>query len=198
MIKRIKKIILSLVFTLTISLIPKTYAYWANQIIEAEETFFASITIGEWVTSYIPQILDGWNLNIWEDENTLNQNIPEGQLFTYDGFLYISLDSGYNPYWHGLPLDNSIPWAFVATDINWIPGVNYRVNSVVKRSGRYFIANHAYTADDWFVNDPLIYHGNIWSEWREIEPIADEHFGWLDGLNIIDYANPDWDYITYK
>lgn len=194
-----RKISLSLILILTLGFIPKTFAYWAENLIEAEETFFASVSIGEWITSYIPEILEDWNLNEWEDTNTLNQSIPEGQLFTYDGELYISIDEDYNPYYHGVPgPGNSVPWAYVSTSLNWQSGTNYRVNSVVVRNGRYFIANSNYNSTDWFVNDPLQHHGYTWSEWREIYSIDESRFDYFPGTTIIDYASPDFNYVIYK
>lgn len=61
-----------------------------------------------------------------------------------------------------------------------MPNVNYRVGSVVARNGRYFIANPAYNDVDWFVGDPLSSTNKPWSEWREIQPLPDSYFGYIE------------------
>lgn len=171
-------------------------AYWSDGVVGDFKQALISITIGEWG---FPQggEFDGWNLNIWEEEDTLNQNVPTGQLFSYGDFIYISLDSGYNPFYHGMPGEPNTQWAFVSTELNWRPNMNYRVNSVVVRDGRYFIANIDHNVNDWFINDPLTHNGR-WAEWREIEPINEIHFETIQGTSLIDYASPNWDYIIYK
>lgn len=200
---KIKSFVMRLILVLVILqsfaviLAARTHAYWSDIIFSQTKTAQIIITIGEWLSPDGPIVLDGWNLNIWEEEDTLNQNVPEEQMFTYDGNIYISINGGYNPFYHGMPGEPNTQWAFVATGLDWKPNMNYRVHSVVIRDGRYFIANILYNSTDWFVNDPLTNNG-LWKEWREIEPISQEHFGLLQDTNLIDYASPDWDYIIYK
>lgn len=193
-----RKLKLIALLTLYLMVVPTTKAYWGLDMQNVENVKNISFSIGSWAHQSDTTPWDNWNLNVWQDENILNQTIPDGQLFTYNGTLYISIDSDYNPFYHGLPDVNPIPWAYVATDLHWRPGTNYRVNSVVIREGRYFIANSNYTTDDWFVNDPIDFHGHLWSEWREIEPISEEHFNYFIDTNIRDFANPNWNYIIYK
>lgn len=200
---KIKSFVMRLILVLVILqsfaviLAARTYAYWADTIFSETKTAQVIISIGEWLFPDEPVVPDDWNLNIWEEEETLNQNVPEDQIFTHDGYIYISTNGGYNPYYHGMPGEPNTQWAFVATALEWEPNMNYRVHSVVTRDGRYFIANINYNSHDWFINDPLTNNG-LWGEWREIEPISQEHFGLLQDTNLIDYASPDWDYIIYK
>jgi hypothetical protein len=171
-----KLIIVALIFIIILNILNmQVYAYW--------DTYYTSkdiqVLIGDWVwdQKIIP---DEWNLNIWEDEGNLNQTIPENQLFSYNGLLYVVRDGEeYNPHWHGLPGNGGNQWAYVSLELEWRPNMNYRVNSVVIRDGRWFIANPNYNSADWFVNDPLSKSGTQWSEWREIEPLDESYFGYL-------------------
>lgn len=191
------KKLLIIIFFILISLTSLThsYAYWSSSVNGAETNTWTQILIGSWLSDII--IPDDWNLNIWEDEDDINHIIPEGQLFTYDTHIYISL-GGYNPEYHGLPGEPNLLWAFVSTELEWRPNTNYRVNSVVVRDGRYFIANILFNTSDWFINDPLTNSGHSWSEWREIEPISESYFNTFQGTNLIDYATPDFNFVIYK
>lgn len=193
LVKKIGLLYIALLTTIG-SITTNTFAYWATGINNLNNYQQIVLQIGEWSGSIVP---DAWNLNIWENENTLNQTVPINQLFSYDGFLYIgATKKGYTPIWHGLPANGSNQWAYFAIELEWRPNVNYRTNSVVLRDGRYFIANYRNNRD-WFINDPLTHSGHTWSEWREIEPISINNFGILDDYGIPDFSNPDWNYIIY-
>lgn len=189
--KRINVIMIMLLLVNTV----KINAYWTETIggVKIGNTL---TQIGEWMSSTWES---DYNLNIWEDENTLNQYIPEDTIFSYNGLLYIIIEGEkYNPYYHGLPGQPSNRWASVSIELEWRPNTNYRPNSVVIRNGRYFIANIVFNTSSWFIHDPLTNSGYQWSEWREIEPISQEHFGMLLDTGLKDYANPDFNYIIYK
>lgn len=190
-----KKLITTFILlSLTLSLPIK--AYWVQGISPATETTEVSVGIGEW--QYLENMWDiDYNLNIWEEEGTLNQQIPKGVIFSYDNLLYtVREGEEYNPHWHGVP-SSSNRWAFVSLELEWRANTNYRTNSVVVRDGRYFIANHNFNDDDWFINDPLIKSGHAWSEWREIEPLLESDFGYIEGTTLIDYRmNPNE--VVYK
>lgn len=171
LIKFIFSIIL-LMFALIVS-VYQTHAFWdSTQQIKSN-----IILLGNW-ESPIEQLTDGYIIDIWIEEDVLNQTIPVNQLFAYQGNLYIAIDE-YNPQWHGLPGNGINQWAYIALGLEWQPNMNYRVNSVVIRDGRWFIANPNYNSSDWFVNDPLSKSGTQWSEWREIEPLDESYFGYL-------------------
>lgn len=164
--------ILAVFIFISFFLSTNVYAYWNN----LEITHTVTAQIGVWDYKIIP---DEWNLNIWEAEGNLNRIIPENQLFSYNGLLYVVRDGEeYNPHWHGLPGEPNTQWAYVSLELEWRPNMNYRTFSVVVREGRYFIANPAYN-DDWFVGDPLNSANKAWSEWREIEPLPESYFGFL-------------------
>ncbi len=189
------------IITFIICLSGVTYAFWDTDSLNNSSLPPKSITIGDWnyQEETTPPIYDDYDLDIWVEEENINQVVPEGQIFKFEDDLYISTSPEYNPAYHGLPDSNNPPlWAFVSIELEWQANKNYRVNSVVTANGRYFIANSAYTTSNWFVNSPLTHSGNPWSEWREIEPISEEHFPFFENSNIRDYANPDWNYIIYK
>lgn len=189
MIRTLIKITIISLLAITSIFCFRTYSYWDINT----TTIRTELKIGS--INYINTL----NLNIWEDNNILNQEVPVDTIFSYNNDLYIvRAGETYNPHYHGLPGEGGNQWAYVALELEWKPNMNYRTNSVVIRSGRYFIANSAYNTDDWFVNDPLTKHGKPWSEWREIEPIDESHFGNLPNSNLKDYANPDFNYIIYK
>src|SRR5690606_32635154 len=100
--------------------------------------------IGNWGSIY-DDILSLDELS--EDE--LNITIPENTMFIYQGFLYLTRpNSNYNPEYHGLPEGSSSPkWAVWSIELQWRPNSNYRINSIVIRNGRYFIANSNYNQD---------------------------------------------------
>lgn len=155
------------------------------------------IQLGDWQIE-IPPWESDYNLNIWENESNLNQFIPENTIFSYDGLLYIIIEGqDYNPYYNDLPGQTSNRWAIVAIELEWRPNTNYRVNSVVVRNDRWFIANYAYNTIDWFIGDPLSSGNNSWSEWREIEPLTQENFNYFEGTTIKDYRI-DSSNVTYK
>lgn len=190
-----RKLLIILVSIILLASTQIAYAYWANEINNATKSQTLSITIGEWNLNPVD---DEWNLDIWEDNDELNQTIPEGQLFSYNNILYVVRDgANYNPEWHGLPGQGSNQWAYVALALEWLPNMNYRTNAVVIRNSRYFIANHLYN-NNWFVGDPLNSSNTKWSEWREIEPLPESYFGYLDDYPTVkDYrANPND--VTYK
>lgn len=167
-----KKIIILLILVLSIQ---PAYTYWTSDISVSDITSGATIQIGVWSWD----VTDGFNLNIWEDEEILNQYIPLDTLFSYEGILYIVRDGeSYNPYYHGLPGEGRNQWAYVSLELEWADNMNYRTNSVVIRNGVWYIANSAYN-DDWFVNDPLNSKNKSWSEWRKIEPLLESYFGYL-------------------
>lgn len=192
-----KRLILILLFCI-VALSNNAFAYWGS--IESEGTTINNfLLIGTWGNT----VPDEWNLNILEDNNELNLYIPEGQIFSYDNLLYISISDNYNPEYNGLPGENRTRWALVALGLDWIENSNYRVNSVVRiydefrDEYRYFIANSNWNNNDWFIHNPLTHSGNEWSEWREISPIEETDFGWLDGYNLRDFAAPDWNKVIY-
>lgn len=191
--KKVASLIL-LVIALFIISNRTTYSYWSSNQGPSIGILNMSMAVGSWG---IYDELDSFNLNIWEDEDNLNQVVPNNQLFTYDGIIYVSnAKHGYIPEYHGLPGSGGNQWAYFALGLDWIPNVNYRTNSVVIREGRYFIANSAYN-DDWFVGDPLNSTNKPWSEWREILPISNSNFSLFEDTGLVDYANPDFDYIFY-
>lgn len=166
--------IILLMFALIVS-VYQTHAFWDNN----QQIKSNIILLGNW-ESPIEQLTDGYIIDIWIEEDNLNQTIPENQLFSYNGLLYVVRDGEeYNPQWHGLPGNGGNQWAYVSIELEWRPNVNYRVNSVVIRDGRWFIANPNYNSADWFVNDPLSKSGTQWSEWREIEPLEESYFDYL-------------------
>ncbi len=173
-----------------------TFAYWASSITAGSSSKSPTITIGEWLEEEPWE--NEYNLNIWEEEGQLNQYVPQDTVFSYDGNLYIvNSPMNYNPYYHGLPGQTFVRWAFVAVELEWQPNVNYRVNSVVIRNGKWYIANYRYNTWNWFVNDPATHSGSQWSEWREIEPLPMDYFDYLLDTNLLDYrANPND--VTYK
>lgn len=191
---RIFKIIVLLVLT-SLAINTSTLAYWAG-LVEVDTLKQVNINIGSWLnTSWEVD----YNLNIWEDNNVLNQQVPEGIIFSYNNLLYtVREGENYNPQWHGLPGQVNSRWAMVALDLDWKPNSNYRVNSVVVRDSRWFIANYKHNTDDWFITDPLDSLNTEYSHWREIEPIAETNFGFLLDTTLRDYSNPDFNFIVYK
>lgn len=154
-----------------------------------------TISIGNW-DSNTTITIPGFNIDEWIKNDTLDQLIEEGQYFSYNGYIYIS-NGSYNPAYNGLPEQGSNYWAYVSTELEWRPNTNYRPNSVVIRDDRYFIANIEFNTDNWFIDDPLTNNGR-WKPWREIEPISNENFSMIEEFNIINYADPDFNYIIYK
>lgn len=171
-----------------------TFAYWADRILPSFKEDSLKISIGSWQRE-LPSWEGNYNLNIWEEEGTLNQFVPEDVIFSYNGLLYIMIEGKtYNPYWHGLPVPT---WAAVAVELDWRPNTNYRTNSVVIRNGKWYIANHQFNTNDWFTNDPETHSGETWSEWREIEPLTEDNFKCFEGTNLKDYRM-DPDKVKYK
>lgn len=187
-------IFLLLIFLVSLSA-STTYGYWVGGFLPSGNNSSNLISIGSWIDE---PWKEDYNLNIWENEDDLNHYIPQGVIFSYDGLLYIVRQGeNYNPHYHGLPGKPSAVWAVISLDLDWIANTNYRVNSVVVRNGKWYIANYEYNTSDWFVNDPSLKSGGQWSEWREIEPLAISYFGYLQGTNLLDYrANPSD--VTYK
>src|SRR5690554_6245212 len=142
-------IVLLLVFLVSLNT-STTYAYW-NSFNSPNTIKTSYIGIGSWVV--LPWEED-YNLNVWVEEDTLDQVIPDDVIFVYNGLLYTTREGQqYNPEYHGLPGGPDAPrWAIIALELEWIPYSNYRVNSVVTRNGKYYIANIQYNANDWFVN----------------------------------------------
>lgn len=177
--------------------ISSTYAFWAGSILPNLKQESVIIQIGEWQKELPPWEGD-YNLNIWEEEDDLNQVVPEDVIFSYNGLLYTVNDGNeYNPKYHGLPGNPDARWALVAIELEWIPNVNYRVNSIVTRNGKWYIANHQYNTNNWFVNDPATNSGEYWKEWREIEPLTEDDFDYFEGTTLKDYRmNPND--VTYK
>lgn len=198
--RRIIKLFITTFFLLNIWVVvsySQVYAYW-GVVSAGETTENIRIQIGTWDFFDDPWNSD-YNLNIWEDEGILNQYIPEDVVFSYNGNLYIKMPGVvYNPHYHGLPGMPNSRWAAVSIDLEWRSDTNYRVNSVVIRSGKYYIANSGFNTRDWFVSDPANTLNLPWSEWREIYPIAEEHFAYFDGTDLRDFAAPDMNYIIYK
>lgn len=127
-------------------------------------------------------------------EEELKQPIPDDTLFMYQGKLYIKRPSEtYIPWWNGMPGERNNVWAMFALDLEWIPNTNYRNNSVVTKNGKYYITNTSHN-NNWFIADPE----TDGSHWLKIEPISEEHFGYLEGTSLRDYSKPDWDHIDYK
>jgi hypothetical protein len=87
--------------------------------------------------------------------------------------------------------------AKVALDLDWQPNSNYRVNSVVVRDSRWFIANYKYDTNDWFITDPLDSPNTEYSPWREIEPVSIEEFNYIEGTTLRDYRLEPTS-VTYK
>jgi hypothetical protein len=180
-----KKIsIVALLFIIMLNILNmRVYAYW--------DTHYASkdiqVVVGNWTwDTPQPYIPSGYVIDIWIEENNINRWIPLGQLFSYQNKLYISIDKGgYNPQYHGLPQNGSNQWAYVSIELEWMPNTNYRVGAVVIRNGRYFIANPAYNDVDWFVGDPLNSNNKPWSEWREIQPLPDSYFGYIEDYPVL-------------
>lgn len=188
-------VIILLVFLIVLNT-SVTFAYWESSITAGSSSKSPTITIGEWLEEEPWE--NEYNLNIWEEEGRLNQYVPQDTVFSYDGNLYIVNSSmNYNPYYHGLPGQENTHWAFVAVELEWQPNVNYRVNSVVIRNGKWYIANYRYNTVNWFVNDPATHSGNPWAEWREIEPLLMDYFGYLLDTNLLDYRADPND-VTYK
>jgi hypothetical protein len=188
-------VIILLVFLIVLNT-SVTFAYWESSITAGSSSKSPTITIGEWLEEEPWE--NEYNLNIWEEEGRLNQYVPQDTVFSYDGNLYIVNSSmNYNPYYHGLPGQTFAQWAFVAVELEWQPNVNYRVNSVVIRNGKWYIANYRYNTGNWFVNDPATHSGNPWAEWREIEPLLMDYFGYLLDTNLLDYRADPND-VTYK
>lgn len=159
-------------------------AYWASNISTAEVTTSISITIGEW--NFTIEILEDWDLNYWQQNNTLNQTIPEGQLFIYNNIVYVA-KKNYNPEWHGLPSSSNI-WAFVPIGKEWYSGNAYQINRVVTYQGKYYISQQDYNIFDLSLK---------WA-WREIEPISDEVFERFEN-GLINYViDPTSPYLVYK
>lgn len=181
-----KKLLITILIICFIGTSSPAQAYWVGTLLHTDTETNTDVFIGEW--QYLENMWDiDYNLNIWEEEETLNQRIPEGVVFSYDNLLYtVREGEEYNPHWHGVP-SSSNKWAFVSLELEWRANTNYRTNSVVVRDGRYFIANHNFNDDDWFINDPLIKSGHAWSEWREIEPLLESDFGYIEGTTLIDY-----------
>lgn len=192
-------ILVLLTLLLSFSLIPSALGYWSSDVSGSYKNQDTGlIYIGEWK-------LNSWetdyNLNEWEKNGELNQVVPKDTVFSYDGLLYIvrpDLTGEYVPEWHGLPGENSI-WAMFALDLEWKPHTNYRVYSVVVRDGRWFIANNKYDSNGWFTNDPLTHSGAEWSQWREIEPLTENDFDYLDiAPSLRDYRKINNEGIIYK
>jgi hypothetical protein len=167
------------------------YAYWNS--VETSLAFDSiTITIGEWGNIYD----DIMQLDSMTEEE-LKQPIPDDTLFMYQGKLYIKRPSEtYIPFWHGMPGEPSSRWAVFALNLEWIPNTNYRNNSVVIRNGKYYITNTNHN-NNWFIEDPAD-SKTQWDPWLEIEPISEEHFGYLEGTSLRDYSNPDFNFIVYK
>lgn len=153
-------------------------------------------------TSIIINIAEGIWGNIYDGimqldpmtDEELTQPIPDDTLFMYQDRLYIKRPSEiYIPRWHGMPGEPDSIWAMFALDLEWIPNTNYRNNSVVIRNNKYYITNTSHN-NNWFITDPETDR----SHWLEIEPISEEHFGYLEGTSLRDYSKPDWDYIIHK
>ena len=107
-----KKIIILLILVLSIQ---PTYAYWTSDISVSDTTSNATIQIGVWSWD----VTDGFNLNIWEEEEILNQYIPLDTLFSYEGILYIVRDGeSYNPYHHGLPGEGEMNGLMFRSNLN--------------------------------------------------------------------------------
>ena len=134
--------------------------------------------------------IPGFNLNTWEEEGALQQDLPEGQIFTYDTHIY-KVKATYNPQHHGLPGTTNLTWAFYSLELDWQPSTNYDDNQVVRdgATGKYYIS----IAGEWntFTLD------KTWA-WQEIEPIADEYFGFFPGTNVRDYTTANQSVIVPK
>ena len=186
-------ILLLLVFLVSLK-VSTTYGYWDSEIKAENANSSSIISIGSWIEeTWVTE----YNLDIWEESDTLNQTIPEDTIFSYTGTLYVVNDGqSYNPEWHGLPGSSSLKWAILSVDLDWIPNSNYRVNSVVVRNDKWYIANYQWNSSNWFVNDPATHSGR-YKEWREIEPLPLDYFDYLLGTSMLDYrANPND--VTYK
>ena len=77
------------------------YAYWDTRYTSKD----IQVLIGDWTwDTPQPYVPSGYVIDIWIEENNINRWIPLGQLFSYQGDLYISINkNGYNPQYHGLP-----------------------------------------------------------------------------------------------
>lgn len=197
----LKKLQRVLVFNLLIMSVivgvSSTYAFWADGIFSSFKQDSLTILIGSWQRE-LPSWEGDYNLNIWEEEDNLNQVVPEDVIFSYNGLLYTVNDGNeYNPKYHGLPGDPNARWALVAIELEWILNVNYRVNSIVTRNGKWYIANYEYNKTNWFINDPETHSVDEWSEWREIEPLTEDDFDYFEGTNLKDYRMDPND-VTYK
>ena len=88
--------------------VSSTYAFWADGILSSFKQDSLTILIGSWKRE-LPSWEVDYNLNIWEEEGTLNQVVPEDVIFSYNGLLYIVNEDiikkgeTYNPQYHGLP-----------------------------------------------------------------------------------------------
>lgn len=133
-----------------------------------------------------------FNLDIWEEEDDLNHNLPSNQIFTYKGRHYITTDNSiYNPKHHGVPGPKSL-WAFYSLDFDWAPNSRYEIRAVVIRNGRYFIANQS-----WVIDDPLVNNG-LYKQWREIQPVSQEMFKFIPNTILRDYTSLSPSQIIYK
>ena len=201
--KKIQRVIVfNLLIMSVIVGVSSTYAFWADSILSSFKQDSLTILIGSWQRE-LPSWEVVYNLDIWEEEGTLDQVVPKDVIFSYKGLLYTVNDDAVNdgneyiPKYHGLPGDPKARWALVAIELEWIPNVNYRVNSIVTRNGKWYIANYQFNAKNWFTNDPETHSGETWSEWREIEPLTEDNFKYFEGTNLKDYRM-DPDKVKYK
>lgn len=164
---------------------------WNKTLANKAETI--KIEIGSRDTPNLPE--GTVDLDLWVEENTLNQTMPIDTLFVYGGNIYmVSTAGGYNPQWHGLPDNSNVGWwAFISIMLEWVGSQQaYPIGAVVKRDGRFFQARHGGNT-----NDPLYNHGTDSSgkPWREIQPVEDYMFPLIPGTTLRNYSIPFPEYI---
>lgn len=163
----------------------------------------AAVLIGSWSRNLIDIAPTGTIiLNIWINEDTLNQTIPYTQYFIYNNELYqVTSNAGYNPLWHGIPYSDSNVegWAFINLSLDWAgPTQRYKVGAVVRVDGRYFQAMHSgNTNDPRTHNGPTMPHSSG-EPWREIMPMEDYMFNMLPNSSLRDYTSPIAMYVIEK
>lgn len=138
-----------------------------------------------------------FDLDEFIEEGNLNVILPLDSYFMYQGNLYqVTSTTGYNPQWHDLPSSSSAGWAFISLMLDWVGAhQRYNVGAVVRIDNRYFQAMHLGNTFN-----PLTNHGpaNSGKPWREIEPMEDYMFPFLEDTQLRDYSNPYPNYVVQK
>lgn len=178
-----------------------TCAYWNLNTKSIQN----SLNIGSWKfsTNIINDAPAGTlDLNVWIDNDTLNQTIPYTEYFVYNNQLFrVVSKQGYNPQWHGIPYsgNNVEGWAFINLSLDWYGATQrYSVGAVVRIEDRFFQAMHAgNTNDPRTHNGPTMPHSSG-EPWREIMPMEDYMFNMLPNSSLRDYTSPIAMYVIEK